>query len=391
MRKNIVVLACAVAVFFTASGCHKSSSAGGSQSIGSEADIPSGATRSVSITDPILNMTAYTMSIPAKWLFDGAVIQGTSCSAGPFPVFRMMSPDGLYGIKNLPRLDWAWSDSPRYTPKVGSDCLPYKREMSAAEVLKYMEGVLKVEHVRDEVPPGRDQFVNTLSSHSTPTVTLTGDMAGARVRYNINNIVIEERLVVSVGCMANDVLMLGRQHTCNAYVGRYWAPQGKFSDDIYSPIAKTLVINQQWSQRWSSQIVSQLKAMGERSTNNILNALEAGGRQRAAEASAFNQAQQMRQQQHDDFMASMQASTDASMARTAAGAAARQHQADDWCDYALDQQKRIDPNTGVISKDSNLYNYTWVNESGDRIQTNNINANPNGNGTGNWTLQENVK
>jgi hypothetical protein len=32
-----------------------------------------------------------------------------------------------------------------------------------------------------------------------------------------------------------------------------------------------------------------------------------------------------------------------------------------------------------------------VNEQGDRVQTNNINANPNGNGTGNWTLQENVR
>jgi hypothetical protein len=99
----------------------------------------------------------------------------------------------------------------------------------------------------------------------------------------------------------------------------------------------------------------------------------------------------MRQRQHEDFMASMQRGTDMSMQRTAQSMDARSRAADDWCDYSLDLQKRLDPNTGLITKDSSAYNYTWVNEQGDRVQTNNINANPNGNGTGNWTLQENIR
>jgi hypothetical protein len=109
-----------------------------------------------------------------------------------------------------------------------------------------------------------------------------------------------------------------------------------------------------------------------------------------AQHSAFEQAQAMRQKQHEDFDASLQRGTDMSMARTQDSMNARSRAADDWCDYSLDQQKRLDPNTGLITKDSAAYNYTWVNEQGDRVQTNNINANPNGNGTGNWTLQENV-
>jgi hypothetical protein len=52
------------------------------------------ATRVVTITDPILNMQAYSLSIPTNWIFDGAVVPGTSCNDGPFPVFRMMSPMG---------------------------------------------------------------------------------------------------------------------------------------------------------------------------------------------------------------------------------------------------------------------------------------------------------
>ena len=105
-------------------------------------------------------------------------------------------------------------------------------------------------------------------------------------------------------------------------------------------------------------------------------------RRSAAQYNTFNQAQEMRQRQHEDFMASMQRAAQSMNARS---------RADDWCDYSLDLQKRLDPNTGLITKDSSAYNYTWVNEQGDRVQTNNINANPNGKGTGNRTLQENVR
>lgn len=100
--------------------------------------------------------------------------------------------------------------------------------------------------------------------------------------------------------------------------------------------------------------------------------------------------QDMRQQQHEQFMSTLQRGTDMSMQRTGDAMNARSRVAGDWADYALDQQKRMDPNTGVITKDSSAYTYTWVNQFGKRIQTNNINDNPNGNGTGNWTLQENV-
>jgi hypothetical protein len=102
-------------------------------------------------------------------------------------------------------------------------------------------------------------------------------------------------------------------------------------------------------------------------------------------------AAESRQRQHEEFMASMQRGTDMSRRRTAMSMNARSRVGDDWCDYSLDLQKRLDPNTGLITRDSSNYNYTWVNEPGDRLQTNNIDANPNGNGTGSWTLQENVR
>lgn len=83
----------------------------------------SGGTKVASITDPILNMKAYSITIPANWLFEGAVIRGTSCNDGPFPAFRMSTPDGLVGIKQLPRMDWTWSENPKLAVEAGSDLL----------------------------------------------------------------------------------------------------------------------------------------------------------------------------------------------------------------------------------------------------------------------------
>jgi hypothetical protein len=101
----------------------------------------------------------------------------------------------------------------------------------------------------------------------------------------------------------------------------------------------------------------------------------------------------MRQQQHEQFLASMQRGTDMSMKQAAASANANHRAAGDWADYSLDQQKRLDPKTGQITKDSSAYSYTWVNDSDprNRTQTNDVNENPNGNGTGNWTLQQNIR
>ena len=91
----------------------------------------SGGTKVVTITDPILNMKAYSLTIPQNWIFQGAVIQGTPCVPGPFSVVRTSSPDGLVGLKSLPRLDWAWSDNPRGAkPQNSGSCLDLKKEVS---------------------------------------------------------------------------------------------------------------------------------------------------------------------------------------------------------------------------------------------------------------------
>lgn len=357
---------------------------------GSGAAAPSGTTRVVSITDPNLNMRAYSLTIPADWVFMGMVVQGSPCAVGAFPIMRVMAPDGLTGLKLVPRLDWTWSDSRNYQPKPNSACLPYRREMPAAEVLKYMIGVLQVQYVRDEPTPQLADIRRAAAARTTPQFSNTMDMAAARVRYHINKIEIDEVVNVLVSCTANDVMMIGRQHNCSAYTTRSWAPEGQYSDGLFKTISKSMVIDPQWNARWNAIMAQRIQAMAEQSGQAVRAMGDQMAQQRNAQQAQWQQAQDVRNRQHEEFMSTLQRGTDMSMQRAAQSANARARAADDWCDYALDLQKRMDPHTGVISKDSNAYNYTWVNQSGQRIQTNDVNANPNGNGTGNWTLQQNV-
>ena len=177
----------------------------------------SGGTKVASITDPILNMKAYSITIPANWVFEGAVIRGTSCIDGPFPVFRMSTPDGLVGIKQLPRMDWSWSDNPKLAVEGGSDCLPYKKVMTAAEMMKVMIGILRVEFVRDEPTPDLAEMQKKTAAQNMPQLTMTVDKARATVRYRINKIVMEGRLNTFVSCTT--YRNIGR-HSCSLGVSR---------------------------------------------------------------------------------------------------------------------------------------------------------------------------
>jgi len=345
-------------------------------------------TQNVDLHDPVLEMAAYSLSIPSGWNFSSAVIQGSSCVAGPFPVFRVVSPDGLSGVKQLPRMDWAWSDNAGVGK--GGDCLPYRQEISAEDFLKYMTGVLQVEFVRDDPNPDLAAFQRNSAAMSRPGFTSKGDLAVATVRYRVNKIEIEDHLRVTVSCSAYSRAGSGRVENCSADVKREFAPAGKYSPETFASIDHSLTVNPQWNQAWTDVMIQKIKNADEVTGRMVGKALADAGRARNAQTSAFQQAQDLRQKQHEDFDARLKEGTQRSMQNTANNMNARSRAADDWCDYSLDQQKRLDPNTGLITKDSSAYNYTWVNEQGDRVQTNNINANPNGNGTGNWTLQENI-
>jgi hypothetical protein len=358
----------------------------------SSASAPATGTKNVTITDPILKMPAYTLTIPSDWIFDGAVGQGTPCVPGAFPIWRMSSPDGLTGFKALPSLAWAWWDKPT-TPAQNAavqGCMDYKQNMAATDVLKYMMGVLQVQFVKFEPVPWLATAQKAAAAASNASSTSTTDIAIATVSYRINNIQISEQVKALTGCLAFHGGIFDGKHYCTATISREWAPSGKWSADTFNPIDHSFKINQQWNQRWNAVMVQKIKDLYAANGKVLQAQMNSANAQMAAQANSFQQSQDMRQKQHDDFDAVLKRGTDMSMKQATASANANHQSAGDWADYSLDQQKRLDPNTGKITKDSSAYSYTWVNEQGKRIQTNNVNDNPNGNGTGNWTLQENI-
>src|ERR1039457_5663987 len=122
---------------------------------GSKAASPSKATRQVSLVDPVLQMEAFSLHIPAEWIFEGTMVPGPSCAPLQNDVYRAVSPDGITQTKVLPGVSWSWGRTPQsFAPaQKSNDCLEWAKEAPAAEFLKYMAGVLQVEFVRDEPVP----------------------------------------------------------------------------------------------------------------------------------------------------------------------------------------------------------------------------------------------
>src|ERR1019366_173669 len=222
-----------------------------------------------------------------------------------------------------------------------------------------------------------------------PALTSKGDRANAIVRYKVNNIPVEEVLNATVLCNdAPQVLIprgFGHIHTCTGIVIRSRARQGGLEAvrPVLDAVSKSAVLNQQWMQKWTATV----EAAGAR--------VRAGGREDEArllrlnaQMTAAHDVQIKQQQAMQDVT---RRGTDIAMKGANDAMNARSGIAHDWADFALDQQKRMDPNTGKITTDSNAYSYTWVNEFGERKQTNETNYNPNGLLKGNWTLQTNVR
>jgi hypothetical protein len=349
-------------------------------------------------------MKAFSWTVPSNWIFEGTVMSGTSCMETPFPVYRVMSPDGIAELKHLPRLDWTWQTGSGFKGQQGADCLALNRVVPASEFLKYMVGILGVTFVREEPSPIQAEFQATLkrmneqSAKNPMGLKFTGDVARFLVRYNINSIPIDEHLSASIRCSENTRRFGVNQtlmslYACSAWVTRTRARQGQLdaSEETFKAIDKSLTMDPQWNQKRTDIAIQKINDQARQGMAAIKQQGQAIAAASEARHNAFMQSQAMRQRQHEEFMATMQRGTDMSMRRTQESMNARSRVAGDWADYALDQQKRRDPRTGEITKDSSAYSYSWVDDSGKRIQTNDVNENPNGRLSGNWTLQQNVR
>src|ERR1035438_6801949 len=69
-------------------------------------------TRPVEITDPVYQMTAYTMEIPAGWKYAGIIARPLGCHGGGAAIkFTAQRPDGMSATSVPPGGAWTWSGS----------------------------------------------------------------------------------------------------------------------------------------------------------------------------------------------------------------------------------------------------------------------------------------
>ena len=370
----------------------------------SKAASPSKATRQVSLVDPVLQMEAFSLQIPADWIFEGTMVPGPSCAPVQNAVYRAVSPDGITQTKLLPGVSWSWGRTPQpydTAAQKSNDCLDWAKEAPAADFLKYMIGVLQVDYVRDEPVPAPEmaQFQEKMRQQNQsfaartppgqPVFTSKGDRAAAIVRYKINSIPVEELLNATVLCNDSPQVLIprgfGHIHTCTGVVTRSRARQGGLEamKPVFEAISKSAVLNQQWAQKWTATVQAAGARARQIGVEDEKRLLRLNAQMTAAHDVQIKQQQAMQDVTRRGTDIAMKGATDAMNARSGI--------AHDWADFALDQQKRMDPNTGVVTTDSNAYSYTWVEASGQRMQTNDINYNPNGLLKGTWTLQTNVR
>ena len=328
------------------------------------------------IVDPTMdNKTAFYVTIPAKWKFQGVLLQGgeDACESGFNAVYRATSEDGRSFAEALPQMEWAYGDGPR--PKTG--CLPLDKPMNAQDFLKYLAITMRVDYISSApMPDGlakavkqfRDGFAQppapSYAAHNLPPPHNTADGAAATVRYKQNGVSMEGRLAVLLYCTETPHPGFQRwpatiSGKCTASAGYVTAPENQFAATMrmWDDPAMGGKQNKEWGDAWMQRYAAQSAASAQRFDHDVQIRnkayLDASNRNFQAQQESFRQAAAVRHQMNNEFMDAMQQRTDKSIANAQASTNARTTAASDWVDYALDQKTVMNTNNGQLYKISN--------------------------------------
>ena len=354
------------------------------------------------MNDPYMGMTAYAVQIPKDWHFQGAVHQGNLCYPVANAVWRAVSPDGLTFIEKLPPLAWGWGG--RDAGKVKPGCLPLDDGMSAQDFLKALSAEMKLDYVSDVHIPdsvmqafqqgnaqGDQYWANKYRAAGMTPPDNFHDLALADVRFTNGTYKMRGRLRAELHCNrywgTNSYGERVWHASCNAFVRYMATPEERFTVMLTRFEFSFAMSNPQWNQA-VTQRENQRTAM---MLQMIQARAQAETQAMTAQFETFQQQQAAQQKQHEEFLATLQQGTDASMRNAAAIANAQHTITSDWVDGILGQQTVRDPATGESAKVPSGFNYTWHNAgTNEYFQTADPNVNPNGTLTGNWTVSTKI-
>ncbi len=349
-----------------------------------------GPTKTVPIIDPMFQMVAYTMEIPANWNFEGVMLHGPGCK-GPFSgiVFRAYSPDMRYGVQLLPDTEFFWADDPRTLPKFGK--CKYMPPISAADYAQFVSIHMRPNAVIDSVvpAPGEADFQANISKTQfvqLNQIGITGEIKRVYLHFDMDGQPEEELLQTRMVLRKLNVLTNISQTAMVQYrpMPQYasiasttavHAPQGQ----LEAHSAATIAIIQ--SLRANPQYIETSNAYFQNQTNMAI----------ANSWAVFNTTMRISQQQADirsqnaqNFIQNMNRQGEERHQRVMADLDRRDRHTQDVTDWILNQQLYQNPNTGQTFTASNQHRYTYQDQAGHVIQSDSI-INPNELYQSDWT------
>lgn len=357
-----------------------------------------GNARSQEVTDPHFEMTAYSVSVPEGWNFDGDIVRAQDCHGGaPSLEYTMASPEGQIVVRRLREMTWSWSSNVQ--AQRGMKCgsldltsaadflvniiVPKLHESATVlEVLPPTEaGQRAIESQREH---DQEKQSATAQVIGMPSARALVDGARVHIAYEENGQQFEEVLMAVVHC--SEMLAPGsgapNNRTCTSGGGEsvIRTPAGNLSrlmaDASFQRAAGDVQDNPAWQEQLATeQQNSFLRALRTMNANAraIARASDVSFRQRLqnsdrafqgmmANSRAFNAAQEERFEHGQDIA---RANED----RMRAGA-------QQTINFALDQQQYVNPYNGHIITASNQFNRVWAASDGSLAGTTG-NADPN--------------
>jgi hypothetical protein len=404
-----LVVTSALAVALTATlACSRGSSGelGGPVAIlGPAPAAPSGATKKVEIRDPNMNnMVAYTLTIPANWNFQGAVLVDPSCGASPTTVaYRVWSDDLRYGVQRMPEVNW-FTVADKRIPM--GKC----KIMDALNAVEYAGMIMPVLRpnatlISTATAPQADGLAtyikqadansaSTAAMYHLPPSKAGGDAKELRIAYNLGSQPEEEFLQVMETTSDDPASVIvskpgqilrtewATKKRTTAWIVAERAPKGQLdaARAKLEAVRISLTMNTEWD-----------RAVGDKIRRQGAAAIAQSWKTFNANYKANQAAYDVRFKQGQQFINNMQQQGAKRNADFAAYEDGRSRHTADQVDAILDRQYYVDPSNGQTSTISTTYTNNWADGLGDKVLTNIQGYDPNGDVQGNWTQLEPIK
>jgi hypothetical protein len=341
------------------------------------------ATQPAAVNDPVYQINAATIQIPAGWRFAGAVVRPQDCHSGGTNLkFTAQSPDGLSAISQLPGVAWNWTSSksmerimyqmncpPIALQSAGNFlvniAVPAMHEKATIVAVLPFDAPSQALLAKEQAE--KNQALQQMAaSYGQQAGKVVIEGARVRVQFQLNSHAIDEEIYTSITCTDSitpgtmmEAASRSRSCTTNSImVAR--APQGQLDALVNSVPFLNLGKNARVNPEWQNRVAQNQQAAFQKqqaASNAAFRAVMANGdaarRKRMADSQAYLANEKAGYAQHN-----------AAEANRRAVVSEGSHQVSL---YAADRADFINPATGQKIEADGGYNHQWMSSDGNHL------------------------